>query len=132
MIFSADCQALVGRVGARPAGHRPGFEHAIDLQPEIPMQPRRRVLLDDETAAAAFVGLGASLWLARRFTGFGEIALAIVFGQQVSGGGFFAHGSGPLALARSRWLAARGPGRGRAFRRISLRISADGFLQRGH
>ena len=38
-------------IGRRPFRHRPGFEDAVEFEPEIIVQPRRVVLLDDEPPA---------------------------------------------------------------------------------
>jgi hypothetical protein len=49
MILDFDSEAFVPRIERRPFGHRPGFEDAVKFEPEIVVQPRRRMLLDDET-----------------------------------------------------------------------------------
>ena len=48
MVLGAHREALVLGVHARPARHRPAFEHAVHLDTEIEMQPRRVMLLHDE------------------------------------------------------------------------------------
>src|SRR3546814_359402 len=46
MVFGSHRKALVGGIGARPLGHSPAFEHPVDLEPDIIMEPRRVVLLN--------------------------------------------------------------------------------------
>ena len=48
-----------------PSRHRPGLEHAVELQAKIVVQPGRGVLLDDEAQTLALVGTMTGL-LARR------------------------------------------------------------------
>ena len=48
VILDLDGQALVVRIERGSARYRPGLEHAIEFEPEIVMQPRRIVALDDE------------------------------------------------------------------------------------
>ena len=50
MIFDLDRKPLVMRVERRPFGHSPGFENAIQLEPQIVVQAGGVVLLDDEAA----------------------------------------------------------------------------------
>src|SRR5438045_694106 len=45
-------EPLFARHQARAARHRPTLHHAIEFEPQIVMQPRRRVLLDHERTAA--------------------------------------------------------------------------------
>ncbi|MCY1173305.1 hypothetical protein D9M73_134610 [compost metagenome] len=77
MVLGPHRQPFLRGVEARPARHRPAFEHAIDFQPEIPMQPRCVVLLHDE--AIAMPGLER----ARRLRRFREVALGVVFFEGV-------------------------------------------------
>ena len=49
MVLDLDRKPLVVRIERGPARHRPGFEDAVKLQPEIVMQSRRRMLLDHES-----------------------------------------------------------------------------------
>ncbi len=51
MIFHLDGEALVMRIERGAAGHRPGFEDAVELKTKIVVQPGRVMLLDDEAAA---------------------------------------------------------------------------------
>ena len=46
MVFDLDREPLVTRIERRTFGDRPGFEDAVELEPQIVMQPRRVVLLD--------------------------------------------------------------------------------------
>src|SRR3546814_7112191 len=84
MVFGAHREAFVGGVGARPLGHRPAFEHAIDFEAEVVMEPRRVMLLDDE--AIARLTFLALCDLPRGLGGQFEIALGIILGEGVSAG----------------------------------------------
>src|SRR5579862_3492395 len=46
MVFGAHRQALVGGVETRPFGDGPAQENAVQLEPEIIVQPRGVMLLD--------------------------------------------------------------------------------------
>lgn len=48
MILDLNGKTLVVWIERRTFGHRPGFEHAIELKPKIVMQSRRVMFLDDE------------------------------------------------------------------------------------
>ena len=48
MVLDVHGHALVGRIEAGPLGHGPRHEHAIEFQPEVVVQARGRMLLDDE------------------------------------------------------------------------------------
>src|SRR3546814_19546957 len=63
MIFGAHREPLVVWVLARPLGDRPAFENATRLEPELVLEARRVVLLDDDTIT------GALSDLARAFEG---------------------------------------------------------------
>ena len=52
MIFDLDREPFVMRIERRPFRHRPGLENTIQLKPQIVVQARRVVLLDDEAATA--------------------------------------------------------------------------------
>ncbi len=77
MIFHLHRQPLVVRIERGAARDRPGFEDAVELQPEIVMQPGRSVLLDHEPPAPGrrYPGLAA------RLRGFFEIPLFSVGGE---------------------------------------------------
>src|SRR3546814_4079534 len=48
MVLGPHREAFLARIEARPACHRPALEHAVDLEPQVPVQPRRVVLLHHE------------------------------------------------------------------------------------
>ncbi len=48
VVLGLDRQPLVRGIQRRPFGHRPGFQHALDRQPEVEMQAPRGVLLHHE------------------------------------------------------------------------------------
>ena len=50
MILGVDREPVLGRVGRDPVRDRPRGQHAVVLEPQVPVQPRRVVLLDDEPA----------------------------------------------------------------------------------
>ena len=77
MVFGADREALVVGIEAGAARDRPALEHAIQLQPEIPMEARRVVLLHHEDLA------GLHRELSGRLGGAREIALGVVRGEGV-------------------------------------------------
>ena len=58
----------------RALGHRPGLEHAVELEAEVVVQPRRVMLLDDEAQLRA----GRDRGLARRLGGLVEVALGAI------------------------------------------------------
>ncbi len=51
MILGTHGEAVFARVQARPLGHGPAFQHPVELEPEVPVQPGRLVLLHDEAVA---------------------------------------------------------------------------------
>src|ERR1051326_9230336 len=53
MVFGANRKPLLARHQARSSRHRPALEHAVELEPQIVMQPARRVLLHHELPAGA-------------------------------------------------------------------------------
>ena len=79
VVFDMNRQALLARIEARPFRHRPALQHPVEFEPEIVMQPARRMLLDDK-------GQGPSRALRRRragrLGGFREIAFASVFAER--------------------------------------------------
>src|SRR5207247_7009893 len=78
MILDVHGEALVGGIEAGTLGHRPALEDAFELEPEVVVQPARRVLLDDEkTIALAAPGSG----LARGLWSLLEVALALILAQ---------------------------------------------------
>ena len=81
MILDVHREAPLEGVEARPLGHGPALQRALELEPEIVVQPRRRVLLDDEGAPAAVAAAGPSLGLGRPR----EVALLPVLGERGAG-----------------------------------------------
>src|SRR5690606_30596390 len=79
-VFHMYRQPLVLRVQARPLGHRPAHQRAIELKTEIIMQSAGSMLLDDEAQGARRCPL-TSRRLPWWLTGFLEIPFAVVFGQ---------------------------------------------------
>ena len=61
------------------------IEHAVVLEPQVPVQPGRVVLLDDELAGRHRRGgrLALPAGLARRLGGRGEVPLGAVLGEPV-------------------------------------------------
>ena len=53
VVLGADRDAVVARRRRDAVGERPRGEHAVVLQPQVPVQARRVVLLDDEARRAA-------------------------------------------------------------------------------
>src|SRR6185295_7415290 len=49
VVLDLDGETLVARFETRPLRNRPAAEHAVELQPEIVVQPPGRVLLDEES-----------------------------------------------------------------------------------
>ena len=78
MVLGPHREALDLGVGRGALGHSPRLEYAVGLEPEVPVEPGRGVFLDDEAVAALAAGT-----LARRFGGFPEIPLAVVFGKGI-------------------------------------------------
>lgn len=37
MVRNVNCKSFLGRIQARPLGHSPTFEHAVEFQPEVVM-----------------------------------------------------------------------------------------------
>ena len=55
VVLGVDGEPLLRRIEARPARHRPAFQDAVELKPEIVVEARRGVLLDDKAVAAPFL-----------------------------------------------------------------------------
>ncbi len=87
MILGADGEALVVGIDAGAARHRPAFQHAVHLQPEIPMEAGGVVFLDDEEMA------GSDAPRALRLARPREIALGVVGRERIgfAGGGHHPH-----------------------------------------
>ena len=56
MILDLDRHALVAGVERRTLGNGPGFQHPVELEAKVVMQPARRVLLHDEEQGACTRG----------------------------------------------------------------------------
>src|SRR5215469_5380943 len=61
MVLGAHRKPLLAERQARAAGDRPALEHAIELEPQIVVQPPRGMLLDNEFMSAARAERGAGL-----------------------------------------------------------------------
>jgi hypothetical protein len=48
VILGLGCEALLVRIVRRSPGHCPRHEDAVPFEPKVEVQPRRRVLVDDE------------------------------------------------------------------------------------
>ena len=81
MVFHFHRQPLVARIERGPPGDRPGFEDAIELEPEIVMQARRIMLLDHETPLLRRL----DRHIAARLRGLFEIPLLAVGGEVSQG-----------------------------------------------
>ena len=85
MILKLHRQALFGGIERRPACHRPGAEHPVQLQPKIVMQPCGGMLLDHKALAlcgrrrAGATGIGS----------LGKIPHRLVSGQRRAAGFLF-------------------------------------------
>jgi hypothetical protein len=66
-------QALFLGIDRGPARHRPTHQNAVDFEAQVPVQPARRMLLNDETACAR--GLGHRGWRGERLGGAPGVAL---------------------------------------------------------
>src|SRR5258706_15726354 len=101
MVFHLDCQPLVVRIERGAARDRPGFKDAVELEPQIVMQPARIMLLDHETP------------LIRRFNrrfaaglrGLFEIAFFAI-GREVPQG----DDQNPTPMKKQPWARQYGPG----------------------
>jgi hypothetical protein len=80
VVLGAHREPLDLGIGRGSLGHRPRLQDAIGLEAEVPVQPRRVVLLHDE-AVAAFAARALSGGLG----GLPEVALAVVLGKKVAG-----------------------------------------------
>src|SRR2546423_2123711 len=73
MILDVHGEPLFARHEARASCYRPALHHAVELEPQIVMQARRGVLLDDECVAATMDFATA------RFRGDAEFTLLAIF-----------------------------------------------------
>ncbi len=72
MVLDVHRESLVARVEGRALRHGPAQQNTVQLQPEVVVEPRRRVLLDAVGRAAAGAHLGG------RLGGLGEVAFLLV------------------------------------------------------
>src|SRR6059058_5807729 len=94
MVLGPHRKAVLARVEARTFRNGPALQHSVELEPEVPVQPRGVVLLDHEAVALALELAPLGLF------GLREIALPVV-GVDVE-----RHALGhSYALLRSRALA---------------------------
>src|SRR5262245_39693660 len=102
MVLRAHRQPLVPRREAGAAGDGPAFQHTVELQAQIVMQPPRGMLVHHEQVATPALELAARLGGAR------EVALLMVLAQRAAGGAAW-HAAPALP-----GFARPGPGGGRA------------------
>jgi len=74
VVLDLDGEPLVMWVEGRPFGNSPGFEDTVQLQPQVVVQSRGIVLLDDEAPAVR----RCDMCLAARLLRLPEIALVPV------------------------------------------------------
>ena len=79
MVFDFDRKALVVGVEGRALGDGPGFEDAVEFEPQVVMQVRCCMLLNDEAEALRGLDFRVSAGLGR----FGEIAFGAVLCEQL-------------------------------------------------
>ena len=103
MILDVDREPLLARNKARPARHRPAHHHAVEFEPQVVMQPRRVVLLDD-VARSPLCAAG----LAARLGGLAEVAF-LPIGPRASP--FRSSFSSPACAVAVVWRRACGTGR---------------------
>ena len=53
MVLDVDGKAFFAGIEARAARHRPALHHAVEFEPQIVMQPPRRMFLNDVAVTAA-------------------------------------------------------------------------------
>ena len=74
MILDLHRKPLVVGVERGTFGHSPGLEDPIELQPQVVVQVRRRMLLDDETKTLCLLDFGVAARLCRlRKVSFGTV-----------------------------------------------------------
>src|SRR5262249_40112055 len=73
MVLDMHREALLARDQARPLGHCPALQDAVELEAEVVVQPPRRVFLNHVRIACRLPGLAAG-----RLRRPGEIALGLV------------------------------------------------------
>ena len=65
MVFDLDRKPLVMGIERRPFGHGPGFENAIQFEPQIVVEAGGVVLLDDKAATGRGLHSVLAAWLPR-------------------------------------------------------------------
>src|SRR5262245_43004806 len=80
MILHLHGEALVGGVEAGPLGHRPALEGALELEPEVVVEPAGHVLLDHEGSRARAAPRGRRRFARRLRRGL-EVPLATILAQ---------------------------------------------------
>ncbi len=83
MVLDFDRQAPLVRIERRPPCHRPGLEHALVFEPQVVVQARGGVFLDNETQAFG----RRDRRLAARLGGQGEVTLRLIGIQLAIGHG---------------------------------------------
>jgi len=83
MVLGPHREPLVIGAEARPLGHGPAFENAVQFQTKIIVQATGSVLLHDEPVAGALCDLASGL------AGFVKVALEIIIGKRIR---FLCHG----------------------------------------
>src|SRR5690606_8804712 len=133
VVLDVDREAPGGGVEGGPLGHRPAGQDAVDLEPEVVVEPGRPVPLDDEDRLA--VGVGAQpVRVAGGLGGAGEVPHPLVAGQRllvpVPGMPAARHGAhratarGPVHASRAVSVSSRGTGTAPARRRRPSRTGA--------
>src|SRR5437016_4558092 len=54
MVLDVHREALLVGVEARSLGHSPALQDSVEFEPEVPVEARRLMLLDDEAVSLAF------------------------------------------------------------------------------
>ena len=80
MVLDLDREPLVVGIEGRTLGDSPGFEDAVEFEPQVVVQMRCRMLLNDEAEALRRLDLRISAGLGR----LREIAFGAVFCEQLS------------------------------------------------
>jgi len=65
VVLDVDGQAALAVADRGALGHRPAREHAVDLEPQVVVEPPRRVLVDDEQVAVGRPAVAERLGRAR-------------------------------------------------------------------
>src|SRR4051794_3418718 len=79
MVFGPRGGGILAGILREPARQRPGHQHALALEPKVPVQPTRVMLLHDKPRALA-QRVGSAPWLGR----LPEITLAPIRSQRLA------------------------------------------------